>query len=173
MSHRDQSEQNYGSAHSQSRTDRHPAPQDPSDPLRPPSSDRQLHRDSPTRHDVEFYVRKVNRYEVEIGRLEHELSVARFKLSKAEDFEVKYDAIFQDRQRSVADYLATREELDETQRALAVSENERERLKLEVKNLQNEAENHRQGKEEQRARKEELREKTESQGVEQREALRA
>lgn len=49
-------------------------------------TERQLHSDSPTRHDVEFYVRKVNRYEVEISRLEHDLSVARFKLSKAEDF---------------------------------------------------------------------------------------
>jgi hypothetical protein len=136
MSHRDQSEQNYGSAHSQARTDRQPAVSDPSDPLRPPSSDRQLHRDSPTRHDVEFYVRKVNRYEVEIGRLEHELSVARFKLSKAEDYEVKYDAIFQERQKTVADYLATREELDQSQRDLAACEAERERLRLEVKTLQ-------------------------------------
>jgi hypothetical protein len=43
---------------------------------------------------VEFYVRKVNRYEVEIARLEHDLSVAKFKLSKAEDYEIKYELLF-------------------------------------------------------------------------------
>lgn len=51
-------------------------------------------------------MRKVNRYEVEISRLEHDLSVARFKLSKAEDFEIKYEILFKDNQKAVADYLA-------------------------------------------------------------------
>lgn len=53
--------------------------------FRPQHTERQLHEESPTRHDVEFYVRKVNRYEAEIARLEHDLSVARFRNSKNED----------------------------------------------------------------------------------------
>ena len=62
MSQRDNSEQNYGSARSQARTDRAGNAEN-EDLLRPPhQTERQLHSDSPTRHDVEFYVRKVTRY---------------------------------------------------------------------------------------------------------------
>jgi len=56
------SEQNYGSARSQARTDRAGNSGENDDLLRPNQTERQLHGDSPTRHDVEFYVRKVNRY---------------------------------------------------------------------------------------------------------------
>lgn len=62
--------------------------------MRPQHTERQIHPDSPTRHDVEFYVRKVNRYEAEIARLEHDLSVTKFRLSKSEDIEIKYDILF-------------------------------------------------------------------------------
>jgi len=81
--------------------------------LRPQQTerDRQLHGDSPTKHDVDFYIRKVNRYEVEIARLEHDLSVTKFKLSKAEDHEIKYDILFKENQKTVTEYLDSRDEL--------------------------------------------------------------
>jgi hypothetical protein len=59
-------------------------------------TDRGLHEGSPTRHDVEFYIRKLSRYETEIQKLEQDLSVAKFKLAKAEDYELKYDKLFRD-----------------------------------------------------------------------------
>ena len=59
MSSRDNSDQGYRSR-SPSRTDR--PPHHPEEPYQPSHTERQLHEDSPTRHDVEFYVRKVNRY---------------------------------------------------------------------------------------------------------------
>lgn len=61
MSQRENSEQNYGSARSQARTDR-PGNAEHEDLARLHQTERQLHGESPTRHDVEFYVRKVNRY---------------------------------------------------------------------------------------------------------------
>ncbi len=104
MSNRDHSSPYYASVPSQPRQEPSSRPSDPSDPLLPPSSDRHLHHDSPSRHDIDFYQRKVNRYEAEIGKLEHELSVTRFRLAKAEDYEVKYEAIFQEKQKTVAEF---------------------------------------------------------------------
>jgi hypothetical protein len=48
-------------------------------------------------------VRKVNRYEAEIAQLEHDLSVTKFRLSKMEDIEIKYDILFRENQKTVAD----------------------------------------------------------------------
>ena len=101
MSERESSDREYLSR-SPARTDR-PHTQEPEEILRPQNTERQLHEDSPTRHDVEFYVRKVNRYETEIAQLEHDLSVTKFKLSKAEDIEIKYDILFKDNQTTLAD----------------------------------------------------------------------
>lgn len=38
-----------------------------------------------------------------MARLEHDLSVTKFRLSKAEDVEIKYDILFRENQNSVAD----------------------------------------------------------------------
>jgi hypothetical protein len=62
MSQEDRSEPGYDFSRSPSRTERR-ASEDRGELLRPQQTERQLHADSPTRHDVEFYVRKVNRYE--------------------------------------------------------------------------------------------------------------
>lgn len=62
MSNRDPSTSFYASLQSQVRQSPSSVPSDPSDPLLPPSSDRRLHEDSPSRHDIDFYQRKVNRY---------------------------------------------------------------------------------------------------------------
>lgn len=171
MSQRDNSEQNYGSARSQARTERGPNP-DPEDLARLHQTERQLHADSPTRHDVEFYVRKVNRYEVEIGRLEHELSVARFKLSKAEDFEIKYDILFKENQKTVAEHLALLEEHDRTLHQLDRTSLLQEQTAQQARTLRAELEAEKRERETQTAKKEELRSKTTSQGQEEREALK-
>ena len=91
MSQRDNSDRGYLSR-SPPKTDRPNLNRE--ETLEPIRTERQLHEESPTRHDVEYYVRKVNRYEHEIAKLEHDLSVARFRLSKTEDVEVKYDILF-------------------------------------------------------------------------------
>ena len=62
MSNRDPSSSFYASLPSLFRQSSSSGPSDPFDPLLPPSSDRRLHGDSPSRHDIDFYQRKVNRY---------------------------------------------------------------------------------------------------------------
>jgi hypothetical protein len=46
---------------------------------------------------------------VEIARLEHDLSVSKFKLSKAEDYEIKYDLLFKENQATVTKFLDNRD----------------------------------------------------------------
>lgn len=48
-----------------------------------------LHYDSPTKYDIDFYQRKVNRLENDIATLQDELSMARFKINKTEELENK------------------------------------------------------------------------------------
>lgn len=42
--------------------------------------------------------------------MEHELSTVRFKLSKAEDYEIKYDEIFKEKQKAVTELLNLQDE---------------------------------------------------------------
>lgn len=109
---------------------------------------------------------------MEISRLEHDLSVARFKLSKAEDFEIKYDILFKDNQKAVADYLALLEEHDRAQRDLERAAVLQEQTNQTLKSLRAELEAEKREREQQTAKKEELRSKTTSQGQEEREALK-
>lgn len=109
MSERAVSDQNYGSSRSAVNTDRVPPGSEQGAPVHLSQTERQLHEDSPTRHDIEFYVRKVNRYEAEIARLEHDLSVSKFKLSKAEDYESKYELLFKENQNTITDYYEARD----------------------------------------------------------------
>ena len=119
MSEREPSDQNYGSTRSAHQTDRPRSGSEQQEaPTRLLQTDRQLHEDSPTRHDIDFYVRKVNRYEAEIARLEHDLSVTRFKLSKSEDYEVKYDLLFKENQNTISDHQQAADDLDRTKREL-------------------------------------------------------
>jgi hypothetical protein len=60
MSEREPSDQNYGSIRNSTRTERLFPERE--ELLRHNQTDRQLHGDSPTRHDIDFYVRKLNRY---------------------------------------------------------------------------------------------------------------
>jgi hypothetical protein len=48
--------------------------------------------------------------------VEHDLSVAKFRLTKAEDVEIKYDILFRENQKTVADCVDTREELEITRK---------------------------------------------------------
>jgi hypothetical protein len=42
--------------------------------------------ESPTRYDTDFYIRKINRLENDMNVLQDELSSARVRLRRAEDF---------------------------------------------------------------------------------------
>lgn len=171
MSQRAPSEQNYGSAYSPSRTER-PTAHEREEGVRGQVTERQLHGDSPSRHDVEFYVRKVNRYEVEISRLENDLSVAKFKLSKAEDYEIKYDLLFKENQKTITDYLDGRDELERARRELERTRADHDQALLNNRALRAELDAEKKASEEVRTKKEELRSQTTSQGQEEREALR-
>ena len=109
---------------------------------------------------------------MEISRLEHDLSVARFKLSKAEDFEIKYDILFKDNQKAVADYLALLEEHDRTQREQERAGVLQEQTDQQLRTVRAELDAEKREREQQTAKKEELRSKTTSQGQEEREALK-
>lgn len=49
--------------------------------------------DSPTKYDVDFYKRKVNRLENDYTSIQEDLNKARIRLRRAEDFELKYELI--------------------------------------------------------------------------------
>lgn len=75
----------YGSARSPSRTER-----DPREPEFQRSPERvegtrteRVALDSPSKYDIEFFQRKVNRLENDMTVLQDELSLTKFKLSKA------------------------------------------------------------------------------------------
>ena len=109
---------------------------------------------------------------MEISRLEHDLSVARFKLSKAEDFEIKYEILFKDNQKAVTDYLALLEEHDRLQRDHERATLLQEQTDQQLRAARGELEAEKREREQQTAKKEELRSKTTSQGQEEREALK-
>lgn len=136
MSQREPSDQNYGSVRNSTRTER--VFNERQDLIRPQQTDRQLHGDSPTRHDVEFYVRKVNRYEVEIARLQHDLSVTKFKLSKAEDYQIKYDLLFKENQTTVTNFLDNRDQLEKVKRDLDRALLQQDNANQSIRNLREE-----------------------------------
>lgn len=72
---------------------------------------------------------------MEIGCLEHELSTVRFKLSKAEDYEIKYDEAFKEKQRAVTDYLNLQDENERNLRELDRANIDRDQLAQQVKTL--------------------------------------
>lgn len=84
---------------------------------------------------------------MEIGKLELELSVTRFRLTQAEDYQAKYEYIFDENQKINKEFSDQREELEQRQRVLAAAQAENLRLGLEVKSLRSKAEEHRQGQE--------------------------
>lgn len=47
---------------------------------------------------MDYYQRKVNRLQNELGNVEEELSLTKFKLQKAEDFERKFEELFRQNQ---------------------------------------------------------------------------
>ena len=173
MSERDRenSDQDYTSR-SPARTDRPTTAQNREEPFRPQHTERQLHPDSPTRHDVEFYVRKVNRYEAEMARLEHDLSVTKFRLSKAEDVEIKYDILFRENQNSVADCVEANELLEGTRKELDRLQIDNNQANQQVKSLKAEVEAEKNNSKDLNQKREELRTKSTSQGQEDRESLK-
>lgn len=62
-------------------------------------SSSRLPYDSPTRYDSDFYLRKINRLENDMNVLQDELSGARVRLRRAEDFELKYEVAVRQNQQ--------------------------------------------------------------------------
>ncbi len=73
---------------------------------------------------------------MEISRLEHDLSVSQFRLSKAEDFEIKYDSLFKENQRVVKDHEALLSDFDKAQRDLNRLEIDQEQSSHLIRDLQ-------------------------------------
>lgn len=90
-----------------------------------PATDRELHYESPTKYDIDFYQRKVNRLEGELNSLQEQLSLNKYRLQKAEDFEAKYEQLFKQHQN-------TNEELDNTRDNLLQRTRENNDLKLKL-----------------------------------------
>lgn len=67
--------------------------------------------------------------------MEHELSTVRFKLSKAEDYEIKYDDAFKEKQRAVTELLNLQDENERNLRELDRANVDRDQLASTVKNL--------------------------------------
>ena len=68
--------------------------------------------------------------------MEHDLSVAKFRLSKAEDVEIKYDILFRENQKTVADCVDAREELEITRKDLDKLRIDHDQARQLIKNLQ-------------------------------------
>lgn len=101
-------------SHEQFNTDR-PAEREPEregarTPNIRPATEREIHYDSPTKYDIDFYQRKVNRLETDLSALQEELSLTRFRLQKAEDFEDKYEVLFKQHQNLFQEYEALKDE---------------------------------------------------------------
>ncbi len=73
---------------------------------------------------------------MEISRLEHDLSVAQFRLSKAEDYEIKYDSLFKDNQKVAKDHEALLGDFDKAQRDLNRLEIDQEQSSHLIRDLQ-------------------------------------
>jgi hypothetical protein len=88
--------------------------------------DKRIDPDSPTKYDINFYIRKINRLENDLGLLQDELSSARIRLRKAEDFEIKYDLVLKQNNNLLAENDRLSKDLQ-----IARVDAEKNRLKLE------------------------------------------
>ncbi len=61
--------------------------------------------------------------------------MAKFRLSKAEDYEAKYDLLFKDKQKTVSEFIETKEELDKTRKDLDKLQLDYQQANLTIKNL--------------------------------------
>lgn len=77
----------------------------------------------------------------------------RFRLSKAEDYEAKYELLFKDNQKTVSDLIETKEELDKTRKDLDKLQLDYQQANLTIKNLRGEVEAEKRNSEELRAKK--------------------
>jgi hypothetical protein len=84
---------------------------------------------SRARYDVDFYLRKVVRLEGDLAKCQDELSAARIRLRKAEDFELKYEMLAKQMAELSQEHDLARKELVDRR---IDSEALREKLDLEV-----------------------------------------
>ena len=54
---------------------------------------RRINQESPSKGDLDFYIRKVRRLQGESALLEDQLSKVRVRLRRAEDYEIKYELL--------------------------------------------------------------------------------
>lgn len=90
-----------------------------------PATERELHYDSPTKYDIDYYQRKVNRLQNEVSGLQEELSLTKYRLQKAEDFEAKYEQLF-------AQYQNTNQDLDISKDNLTLKTREANDLRVKL-----------------------------------------
>lgn len=65
--------------------------------------EKRISHESPTKYDIDFYLRKVTRLEGDLNIVQDELSRARVRLRRAEDFEIKYDLLLKQNSNLLAD----------------------------------------------------------------------
>jgi hypothetical protein len=66
--------------------------------------------------------------------------VNKFRLSKAEDYEAKYELLFKDNQKTVSDFIETKQELEKTRKDLDKLQLDYQQANLTIKNLRGEVE---------------------------------
>lgn len=64
----------------------------------------------------------------------------KFRLSKAEDYEAKYELLFKDNQKTVSDFIETKQELEKTRKDLDKLQLDYQQANLTIKNLRGEVE---------------------------------
>ena len=65
--------------------------------------EKRISHESPTKYDIDFYLRKITRLEDDLNIVQDELARARVRLRRAEDFEIKYDLLIKQNSNLVAD----------------------------------------------------------------------
>lgn len=81
-----------------------------------------INNESPTKYDIDFFKRKINRLENDCNGLQEDLNKARIRLRRAEDFELKYELILKQNT-----YLQN--ELDKKEKDLTQKKTELENLR--------------------------------------------
>ena len=136
-----------------------------------PSGEREIHYDSPTKYDIDFYQRKVNRLENDLTGLQEELSLTKYRLQKAEDFEDKYESLFNQHQNLNEEYDLLKQDHVMKTREAGELRSRLDQAELVIRNLEANVENGKATAEEIRRKKDEAQSKASNQGVEERQML--
>lgn len=127
--------------------------------------------ESPTKYDIDFYQRKVNRLEADLTALQEELSLTRFRLQKAEDFEDKYEALFKQHNHLNEEHDQLRQDYVSKNREAGELRARLDQAEMVIRNLEANVESGKATAEDIRRRKDEAQNKVSNQGAEERAVL--